>query len=380
LKSNVEDLKSHNLMIIGKSGSGKTEILRQTAKICHSPFIKVEAVRYTEVGYHGDDVENIIVDLFKKTKSEFQKNLKNIFWMLRSVQKPWEEFILEHLFGINYEKHSMYAYYKSNLHEGGLDNLEITLMNNEQGRIEKFKISELKNYFFKDSIEKVFEKVDVDEIVKKNIEERAIVCIDEFDKLAKDKNVFSNSRASDEGVQNDFLPLLDGTDVPITEGKKTHLYVNTRNILFVALGAFTKVKPEDLIVEIQGRFPNKVRVNALTKNDFKLILKNSKGNVIDQSITLLKTEGIHAEFSDCAIDEICEIAFNLNQREEDIGARRLISIVDTVLEDISFSAPEIYNEFYIEGKYIKLLIDKNYVLERCDKILKQEKDLRKYIA
>ena len=167
------------------------------------------------------------------------------------------------------------------------------------------------------------------------------------------KNTFSNSRASDEGVQNDFLPLLDGTDVPITEGKKTHIYINTRNILFVALGAFTKVKPEDLIVEIQGRFPNKVKVNQLTKNDFKLILKNSKGNVVDQAITLLKTEGIHAEFSECAIEEICEIAYNMNQREEDIGARRLISIVDAVLEDISFSAPEIYSEFYIEGKYIK---------------------------
>jgi len=309
-----------------------------------------------------------------------RKNIKTIFWTLKSVKKPWEEFILEHLLGPDYEKHTSYEDYKESLHNGGLDNIELTLMNAEQNRVEKIKVIELKNFFYKESLEKVWEKVDIDEIVKRNIEERAIVCIDEFDKLAKDKNVYSNSRASDEGVQNDFLPLLDGTDVPISEGKKTHLYINTRNILFVALGAFTKVKPEDLIVEIQGRFPNKVKVNPLTKNDFKLILKNSKGNVIDQQVALLKTEGIHVEFTDCAIEEICEIAYNLNQREEDVGARRLISIVDSVLEDISFSAPEIYSEFHIEGKCLKIMIDRNYVLERCDKIIKQEKDLKKYIA
>jgi len=296
------------------------------------------------------------------------------------VKKPWEEFVLEHLLGPDFQNHSSYEDYKESLHQGNLDNIELTLMSVEQSKVEKIKVNELKNFFFKEALDKVFEKVDIDEIVKKNIEERAIVCIDEFDKLAKDKNAFAHSRASDEGVQNDFLPLLDGTDIPISEGKKTHLYINTRNILFVALGAFTKAKPEDLIVEIQGRFPNKVKVNPLTKNDFKLILQKSKGNVIDQQTALLKTEGIHVEFTECAIEEICEIAYKMNQREEDVGARRLISIVDTVLEEISFSAPEIFSDFHIEGKCLKIVIDKNYVLERCDKIIKQEKDLKKYIA
>jgi ATP-dependent HslUV protease ATP-binding subunit HslU len=136
--------------------------------------------------------------------------------------------------------------------------------------------------------------------------------------------------------------------------------INTRNILFVALGAFTKVKPEDLITEvilivikIQGRFPNKVRVNPLTKSDFKQILLHSKNSVIDQAIKLIKIEGLNVEFTECSLDKICEIAANLNIKEEDVGARRLISIVDHILQDISFDAPEIYNENKIEGKYVK---------------------------
>jgi len=222
--------------------------------------------------------------------------------------------------------------------------------------------------------------LDIDEIVKKNIEERGIVCIDEFDKLVKDKNNFNQSRASDEGVQNNLLPILDGCEVPITEGKRTNMYISTRNILFVALGAFTKVKPEDLITEIQGRFPNKIRVNPLTKKDFKEILLKSKNNTLDQTIKLLKTEGIDLEFSDRAIDLICELAENLNRKEEDVGARRLISIVDHILQDISFSAPEIYNEYHKDGQKIKVTINEEYVYERCEKMIKEEKDYRKYVV
>ncbi len=185
-KNQVENMRSHNMLISGKSGSGKTEILRQTAKLCNSPFIKVEAVRYTEVGYHGDDVENIISDLFKKTKNEFTKNLKTTFWKLESVKKPWENFVLSYLLGKNYENHLQYNTYANMLHSCELENLEIQVWFADKERIEKYKISEIKNSFYKESFEKLSMLIDFDDIVKRNIEERAIICVDEFDKLIKD--------------------------------------------------------------------------------------------------------------------------------------------------------------------------------------------------
>ncbi len=179
-------MRSHNMLIAGKSGSGKTEILRQTAKLCNSPFIKVEAVRYTEVGYHGDDVENIISDLFKKSKNEFYKNLKTTFWKLESVKKAWENFVLNYLLGNNYEFHPFFNLYAEKLHSCDLDNLEMQVWFADRERIEKYKISDIKNSFYRESFDKLSMHIDFDEIVKRNIEERAIICVDEFDKLIKD--------------------------------------------------------------------------------------------------------------------------------------------------------------------------------------------------
>lgn len=189
-KLKTEGMRSHNMLICGKSGSGKTELLRHTAKLCNSPFIKVEAVRYTEVGYHGDDVENIISDLFKKTKNEFHKNLRHTFWKLKTVKSAWEHFILQYLLGKKYQNNLLYKSYVAKLHEGELDNMEVNLWNNDYDRIEKFKLSDIKNYFFRESIEKLSLFIDFDEIVKRNIEERAIVCVDEFDKLVKDVMIY----------------------------------------------------------------------------------------------------------------------------------------------------------------------------------------------
>lgn len=249
------------MLISGKSGSGKTELLRQTAKICNSPFIKVEAVRYTEVGYHGDDVENIISDLFKKTRTEFIQNIKTIFWNFKSVKSAWEHFVMSFLLGKSYEKNVLFKSYCDKLHNGDIDNLELKVWYYDMDRIETFKIIDIKAFFFKESFYKISHEIDFDEIIKKNIEERAIICVDEFDKLIRDvknffyffifkKNIQSTSKASDEGVQNDFLPLFDGSDIPVTDGKKVQFFINTRNILFVAAGAFTKNKPSQLIVEV----------------------------------------------------------------------------------------------------------------------------------
>lgn len=173
------------MLIAGKSGSGKTEILRQTAKICNSPFIKVEAVRYTEVGYHGDDVENIISDLFKKTKSEFYKNFANNFWKLKSVKSAWESFILTFFLGANCTSNPLYKLYQEKLHSGELDNAEVEIWLKES-TLERFKISDIKKTFYREGYDKLSTVIDFDEMVKKNIEERAIVCVDEFDKLIKD--------------------------------------------------------------------------------------------------------------------------------------------------------------------------------------------------
>ncbi len=188
----------------------------------------------------------------------------------------------------------------------------------------------------------------------------------------------STSKASDEGVQNDFLPLFDGTDIPVSEGKKTQLYINTRNILFVAVGAFAKTKPSDLIIEIQGRLPNQVEVKSLTKEDYLLILKETKDSITVQAANSLKTEGINLVFTETAIEKIADIAQFVNRNDEDTGARRLVSVLDTILEEINFEAPEIYEEYSKPGKEVVFKIDEEYVNYRCDKLTKK-KDLRKQL-
>lgn len=174
------------MLISGKSGSGKTEILRQTAKLCSSPFIKVESVRYTEVGYHGDDVENIISDLYKKTKNEFFKSLRNNFWNLKPIKKAWENFILSYLLGKEYQNHPLFKYYSDMLHSEQLDKIELQLWIADRNKIDKIKIEHIKNHFYEECFDNLSSLIDFDEIIKKQIEERAIVCIDEFDKLIKD--------------------------------------------------------------------------------------------------------------------------------------------------------------------------------------------------
>ncbi len=153
-------------------------------------------------------------------------------------------------------------------------------------------------------------------------------------------------------MQNDFLPLFDGTEVPITEGKKTQFFISTRNILFVAVGAFTRNKPSELIVEVQGRLPNQVEVKSLTKEDFIRILKETKDNIILQAVRSIKTEGIVLHFQDQALEEIAQVAEEVNRNDEDTGARRLVSVLDAVLEEINFEASEIFEQYSKPGKSV----------------------------
>lgn len=315
----------------------------------------------------------------KKTKNEFHKNFRKNFWKLNSVKKAWEHFVLGFLLGKNYEKHSLYKYYSESLHNEKLENMDLSIWYYDLDMIEKFKITDIKNFFFRESLERISSVIDFDEIIKKNIEERSIVCIDEFDKLVKEKNLNYSTKASDEGVQNDFLPLLDGTDIPIVEHKRTLFYINTKNILFVALGAFTKSKPSDLIIEIQGRLPTNVEVTPLKKEEFKKILTQCKGNVLEQTKNTMLTEGIKINLDDDTLIELAALAEELNEREENTGARRLISIFDCLLEEINFYAPELYAEYSKPGKTVVIDIDIAYLKKKCEKLFKN-KDLRKYLV
>lgn len=213
--------------------------------------------------------------------------------------------------------------------------------------------------------------------------------MDEFDKLIRSvskffnkllkKNDRSSSEVTNEGVQNNFLPLLDGSDVPVREGRTVKFTINTRNILFVALGAFNKKKPTDLIAEIQGRLPIMCKVEALTSEDFKNILIRSKCSVLNQVTQMLQAEGLIIELSDDAITELANISFKANQMQDDTGARRLVSVINKITEDLSFHAPEIFNEYSKEGCEVVITLTKEYVKEKCKDILSDYKDKSKYV-
>lgn len=195
----------------------------------------------------------------------------------------------------------------------------------------------------------------------------------------KKKYEYNSSSASSEGVQNDFLPLFDGSDIPVKEGRNVIFTINTRNILFVCLGAFTKNKPSDLITEVQGRLPIQVSVDTLTPEDFKKILMKSRLSTLNQSIQLLKTEGLNIEFTEKAIDKICDIVYEINQSQEDTGARRLVSIIDAIVDEISFYAPELAREYARECKDTYIKLDHDFVELKCADIIKNKKDSKKYI-
>ena len=215
------------------------------------------------------------------------------------------------------------------------------------------KVKEIKNYMYEIYADELFRVIDVEEFVKSEIENKGIVVIDEIDKLVRAQDSGSSTKASDEGVQYDLLPILDGTTVSI--GTKTKL--NTRNILFVGAGAFEKAKPTELAIELQGRLPINAKMESLTKEDFVQILKETKHNLLVQSIALLKTEDVNLVYEEEAIDLMAQVSVELNE-EDNIGARRLRTVVDQVLEDIHFEAPD------FEHKDGYIVIGKEYVEEK----------------
>lgn len=388
-------MRPSNILVSGKSGSGKTEIFRQISQFYNAPFIRVEATKYTEVGYHGEDVTNIITDLFKKTQAELQnKDATELFQNSKKLKSLINAHLLRILMGPNHQLNNDYADKNIALEAGELDENYCFLYVPEEMRgsqditasdltqathniregyisprmsLRPLKIKEIRKYMYEIYAEELFKIIDLDEYTKSEIENKAIVVIDEIDKLVRQKEGGSSTKASDEGVQYDLLPILDGTTVSVSNKVK----LNTRNILFVGAGAFEKVKPSELAIELQGRLPINAKMESLTKVDFIKILRETKHNLLLQSISLLKTEDVNILFENEAIDEMAQISVELNE-EDNIGARRLRTVVDAILEDINFEAPD----FEIKGA--SLVISKEYVRETT-KHLYQNRDFKKYI-
>ena len=401
-----DEVAPKNIIMIGPTGVGKTEIARRLSKLSGAPFIKVEATKYTEVGYVGRDVESMVRDLVSvavsMVKSEMQEGVKE------EAEKRAEEALLDLLLpGVkkgpsgdvvitlpNSEKTNTREKFKNMLREGKLDeklvevnvtsssfpSIEIfsgasfeemgvnfgNLSNMFGGKKKKKKVTvkQAREILLNEEMDKLIDMDRVSETALERAQNMGIIFLDELDKIAsKDSKVGVD--VSREGVQRDILPIVEGSKVNTRYG-----LIDTSHILFIAAGAFHISKPSDLIPELQGRFPLRVELKALTSEDFKKILTLPKNALIKQYTELLKTENVELEFTDEAIDKISVIATDVNSRTENIGARRLHTIMELVLEDISFHAPEMNGQ--------KVVITDKYVEEKLHDIV-EDRDLARFI-
>ncbi|KYD09433.1 hypothetical protein B4135_3757 [Caldibacillus debilis] len=418
-----DEIMPKNILMIGPTGVGKTEIARRIAKLVNAPFVKVEATKFTEVGYVGRDVESMVRDLVEtsvrlvkqekmlavqeKAKANAERrlvsllvpaqkkqaNMKNPFEMLfgggtvsepepdagddgtivekrRAVREKLAKGELEdELVTLEVEEQSPFMF--DLLQGSGLEQMGMNMQDAFSSLLPKRKkkkrvpVKDARKILIQEEAQKL---IDMDEVTQQAIEraeQHGIIFIDEIDKIANKNGGGSSIDVSREGVQRDILPVVEGCTVVTKYGP-----VKTDHMLFIAAGAFHLTKPSDLIPELQGRFPIRVELKKLSVDDFVRILVEPDNAILKQYQALLETEGIKIEFSDEAIRRIAEIAYEVNQQTDNIGARRLHTIMEKLLEDLSFEAPDITME--------KITITDKYVMDKLGAIMK-DKDLSQYI-
>ena len=390
-----DEVLPKNILMIGPTGVGKTEISRRLSKLAEAPFIKVEATRFTEVGYVGRDVEQIIRDLIEiAIAMEREKKRKEV---KAKAELKAEEKVLDALVG-NKASVATRESFRKRLRNGDLDDNEIEIevqgaasglqsfeipgmpggnigmvnlgdilgksMGNKNGKKKKMVVKESHDILVAQESDKMIEEDKIIKEAKKTTEENGIVFLDEIDKVAARSDRVGGD-VSREGVQRDLLPLIEGTTVSTKHGP-----IKTDHILFIASGAFQLAKPSDLLPELQGRLPIRVELDALKEEDFKRILKEPDNSLIKQYKELLNTENVNLVFTDDGIDMIAKISAEVNSSVENIGARRLHTIIEKVLDDISFNATDRAGE--------KIIVDEKYVQNNLGNLVK-DTDLSKFI-